>query len=335
MKFKSGELQEICKTLKSFVATADIFPILKNICFDGKYIQAFNSVSACIIPFETENSFLVPFNRFHIFIDSLPKDNDITYSIEKNIIKLSCGKSRASIPVDTGIEAFPSFAEFYDYDFEECGEEFYTALKTCQPFSAKNVANYALTGVNFADNYLMATNGERIAIYTLDKDYGKSAIIPSEFIKLLSGIDSFLIQDGKFFATKDDYLMITNVIDSEYPEVLKYIPEVSDEELMELPSESLSDALVQVGKFSEEDKDDTLCTLEFGDNGITISYGGKKANISKFFDFGNTIGKRKFLISPFMFSEMLKYCDLFAVKDKILYGIRGDFFEALISIRNE
>ena len=329
MKFKLDEIKLICNVLGKFVATSDTIPFLKNICFDGDKATAFNGMSACTVPFVVEEPFIVPFHRFNVFVQKAKVD--IGYSLKDGNLTLESGNSKAIIPIDEDIECFPAFDALVG---KEKIENVFNQMKVCLPFVGKNISNYALTGVYFDGLGLIATDGMKIASYAfpgLIDPINFQCIIPSDFIRLLPGADSMSMADDKIVIEYEGFTMISNAIDADYPDVLKFFPE--NIEMLDLPKKEMLSIVKGVYEFSEEDREVAKCTVSI-DKEIEVKFAGKTAHISEFLDFGGKVGKKKFTVNPYLFSELLKYCDEFAITDTVLYGNSKDgLFEAMISVR--
>jgi DNA polymerase III sliding clamp (beta) subunit (PCNA family) len=323
MTLNKKEFLKVLDFLKPSVSTNNRVQILQSVLFTGTHGITFNGSVGSSIEFETEKSFVIPFDKLYVFVKGAK--SDIEMEIDENLAYLESGNSNSELPLLQS-DDFPLADIFTNDEAWPLPETFISALKKCSAFSAKRSSRMEMNGLFVKDSDIFATDGMRIAhAKIIDQVNEVGIVIPNDFVKILikGDFDEVFFDESKaVFFGEGGRTLFGNIIDGgSFPPVDKFIPEVSN--FVELPKEDLKKALLTVGNFSGEVLEEAECKLNITDKEINISYEGESANISEFFNFGQKLPKGSYVLNPFHFSALLEYCDKFSFysnKMNIIYG---------------
>jgi len=348
MLLKTAELKKVINALRFAVSKNDAIPILKNICFRNDSLITFNGSIGAIYPMELETAgFMVPFDKFAVFVNSITKD-EVEILVDDKNITLKAGKASSVLPFESDEDYF-NFDEIVESlssdETVQVNYDFVNGLKLTNPFASKSSSRLALCGVYLKDDSLSATDGMRIANCKLERTISTDPVIfPTEFSKVVASIDKFdgdrdiLIQDSKCIFYAGDYILFGNLMDGTgYPSTDKFFPEFKKDELIALPKQELMKALKTVGDFTGEVIEYAECLLSFGEN-ISISYAGETASIQQILDFGKRLPKGGYNLNPYHLSVMLSNCDKFLLNDSmgVFYGESEDGrFKSVVAVKKK
>jgi len=340
MNIDKKEFKVILEKLEPAVLKSSEAPILSNILITKESAQSFNSQLGCHVSTEIFSeipySICIPFIKTKTFINGAPNEQ-VKFEIKDSNIELRSGRSSAKIPFQSA-DDFPDFTELiekYILNGFEVTNDLSEGLKICSLFTCKQLNRGTIHGVNLQSNSIKASDGKRIAQYTLEQEYPEvNIVIQADLIKALKGSDYLYFDKDKIVIGKEDTIYFSPLIKGDYPQVEKYFPKIKS--YIKLPIEEMRKALKKVGDFSEEGTELARCSIKF-DNGIEIKYEGQTAHVKEFFDFGGKIQSKGFKLNPYHFEKILLYCDKFSfitVNDfDILFGGTEDNkFKCIMSL---
>ncbi len=178
------------------------------------------------------------------------------------------------------VEEFPELELPEDFSIKLPSEEIDKALKKVSYAAGKDEARFILTGVllrSFGDRlHAVATDGHRLALYEVFVESEPwSAIIPkkalSELKKLLREGDTVEIVQrySKIYFRVADTVMWSSLIEGEYPDYIKVIPEDNSKEVVADRQELLS-ALKEVSVIF--DKEEVMAVIfELSEGNLKLS----------------------------------------------------------------
>jgi len=202
---------------------------------------------SCVIPVNIieQGAITVPAKRFYEIIKELPF-NDIVITVKKNnfiiIESESCLFKIMGLPKDE----FPKLPEFKDKEVIKIQQDVLQEMLKLTSFAVSNdETRYVLNGILFKINKnnltLVATDGKRLAIAEkkIQKDSEKevSIIIPIKTIHELTrnlkneGDLSLLLGENQIMFDVNGIIIISRLIEGEFPDYRQVIPPVSENKL--------------------------------------------------------------------------------------------------------
>lgn len=241
------------QTVLNIITPKTTLPILSHILLesfsDGLRIIAtdLDVGISCVIPVNIieQGAITVPAKRFYEIIKELPF-NDITITVKKNnfviIESESCLFKIMGLPKDE----FPKLPEFKDKEVIKIHQDVLQEMLKLTAFAVSNdETRYVLNGILFKINKnnltLVATDGKRLAIAEkkIQKDSEKeiSIIIPIKTIHELTrnlkneGDVSLLLGENQIMFDINGIIIISRLIEGEFPDYRQVIPPVSENKL--------------------------------------------------------------------------------------------------------
>jgi DNA polymerase III sliding clamp (beta) subunit (PCNA family) len=335
MKIETKVLKDILSRVDHCVMKTDTMPILKNIFINSESVSAYNMKNGCYIETDVfKEDMVVPFNKLR---SAVGNSEHTILNVKDGVLEIASGTSKAKIPLEPE-DDFPTFFDLIDTIVQSQYEAHSTmllAMKQCLPFASKVNAESLYCSIHLSGNKVQATDRKTIAEYIIKgiSFPAGSFVIPSDFVKMISKIDTYHVSEGKFAVIDDNTIYFTNLIDGTYPDVSQYIPDVK--KYIKLPKEELKSGLKRVGDFTEDGSAISLCEVTF-DKQIKIEYQGKVAEIQEVLDFGKKLPQIRFEVNPYLFTRLLDYCDMFSFVEgstDVLFGCSSDLsFKAVLSV---
>lgn len=256
LNINTNQIKPVLDRLIGVVPSKNNLAILCNFCFKAENnvlsIAATDldlSISESIeLEIIEEGEITIPAVKLYEIIKNYPANTDINLSINKsnnNVCKIK--------PIDKGLKLnytvsclpttdYPEFANTDDVEFISIKEsDLYNAINKTKVCTAKNDVRNFLGGIftkKLEDKILfVSTDGKRLAHFEVENDDNTilfDCIIPNktvnELIRVLkpNNSDNF-IQFGKsenqlFFKINDNLLLISNIINSTFPDYEKVVP---------------------------------------------------------------------------------------------------------------
>ena len=292
MKFSISKeaLLEGLQKVQHVVSTRSTLPILSNVLLVAKNgrltftttdldVGITGSVEAKI---EKEGATTLPAKRLVNIVRELPA-SEVEISVDsKNVASIQSGPSFFKI-IGLGQDDFPPLPDFEGAkEFRMPQPLLRDGLKKTSYAISTDETRYVLNGIytSFREGKLtlVATDGRRLAMVENDLDFPAShetdVIVPTKAVqelqRLLGDTGEVLIRlsDSQISLSIGDHLLISKLIEGNYPNYRQVIPGDSTERV-ELPRESVFDTVRRVSLLSS-DKSNSV-KLVFGSNTVEVT----------------------------------------------------------------
>jgi DNA polymerase-3 subunit beta len=292
MKFRISKeaLLEGLQKVQHVVSSRTTLPILSNVLLvakDGRLaftttdldVGITGSVEATI---EREGATTLPAKRLVNIVRELPA-SEVEISVDaKNVASIQSGPSFFKI-IGLGQDDFPPLPDFAGAkEYRIPQQTLRDGLKKTAYAISTDETRYVLNGIytSFREGKmtLVATDGRRLAMVENDLDFPAShetdVIVPTkavqELMRLLGDEGEVLVRlsDSQISFSIGDHLLITKLIEGNYPNYRQVIPGDSTERV-ELPREAMFETVRRVSLLSS-DKSNSV-KLVFGENRIEVT----------------------------------------------------------------
>lgn len=255
MKLKTTKdvLSNGIQKVQSVITTKSTLPILSNILIEAQQDKIKLTATdldigiSCVIPVETQElgAITLPAKRFSDIIKELPDDN-INITTKKNnqvIIETeSCQFKIMGLPH----EDFPRVPEFKEGGTIHLEQSTLKEMLALTSFAVSfDETRYILNGILFKINQnnltLVGTDGKRLAVFkkSLEQRVDKEIkiIVPLKTIQELNrnlqeeGGLSVLLGNNQVLFDLKDVVIISRLIEGEFPDYQQVIPPVSDNKI--------------------------------------------------------------------------------------------------------
>jgi len=277
-----NEFQNIIKKAISATEKKSALPILSNFLLEAKDdkltiqgtdLEVHVSISV-FAKIEQEGQACVNAKRLSDIARVLPS-NEVHIKLEDSTLKIKSGKTKYSLPVAPS-EDFPTMYPFPEENaFIISGDHLQKAISKTSYAASKEEGRYALQGVLFRSTNdeidVVATDGHRLALYTIDKrgSGDVNMLIPqkalNELKKLLSGIEDVEVASTEqyaFFRTKE-WILMSRLLEGAFPDYTQVIPKEFSIEI-KLDKKEFLDAVKRVSAVVEGDIKPLKITLTTG-----------------------------------------------------------------------
>jgi len=277
-----ADLQNLLKKAISATEKKSALPILSNFLLEAKEdklivqgtdLEVHVSVSV-FAKIEKEGKACVNAKKLTDISRLLPS-NEVYIKLEDSSLKIKSGKTKYSLPVVPS-EDFPMMYPFpEDNAFVVSGDEVLKGISKTSYATSKEESRYALQGVLFKSldgtMDLVATDGHRLALYTINRD-GKGdveIIVPqkalNELKKLLTGFEDIEMaaSDQYVFFKAKEWVLMSRLLEGAFPDYTKVIPQQFSIEI-KLPKKEFLDAVKRVSAVIEGDPKPVKLTLKAG-----------------------------------------------------------------------
>lgn len=225
-------------------------------------------ISASIpVSVEQAGAITIPAKKFFDIVKALPDGSDITLSMKKNnFVNIKSGKAQFKI-IGLPKEEFPQLPVFKDKDSVTVEQPELKEMLTLTDFAiSKDDTRYVLNGILFivkGDSITaVATDGRRLATMTkrMDKKtlVDRTVIIPTKTVQevkrmlLDDGEVQIKFSDNQVLFSFSNCIIISRLIEGDYPNYKKVIPEKSQKEVKVSRDEFLS-AARRASIFTDQD----------------------------------------------------------------------------------
>lgn len=263
------------QTVQNAVSQKSSLPILSNVLIEteGNYIKMITTdldIGICVtVPasVETTGAITVPARKFFDIIRALPEDSQISISMKKNnFLNIKSGKANFKI-IGLPKEEFPQLPVFKDKDSITVGQKMLKEMINLTDFAiSKDDTRYVLNGTHMEvkgdDLVLVATDGRRLA--AIGKKLEKKTLVDRAVIiptKTIQEVKRMLIDEGELhikFSDNQilfsfpDCFVISRLIEGEYPNYKKVIPERTSNGVV-VDRNELLDATRRAGIFTDQE----------------------------------------------------------------------------------
>ena len=293
MKFKTDKenLLKILQIVQSAISSKTTLPILSNILLEAHK----NSIkmtatdldigisSAIPLKPEMEGAITLPAKKFFDIVKELPKDNEINIFTKKNnMITIECDKAVFKI-IGLPKDEFPQTPDFKNKETIELPQEFLKNMISMTVFAVSNdETRYVLNGllmiIKSKTIKFVSTDGRRLAVVEkkLPKEtlLEKKVIIPTktvqELCKILKddGVVRVLFDENQILFDTDETVIISRLIEGEYPNYEQVIPKEVDEKVS-VGKDTLLAATKRASLFTHQDS--LAIKLDVSKNRMVIS----------------------------------------------------------------
>ncbi|WP_457624180.1 DNA polymerase III subunit beta [Persephonella sp.] len=274
------DLQNLLKKAISATEKKSALPILSNFLLEAKEdrlivqgtdLEVHVSVSV-FAKVEKEGTACVNAKKLTDISRLLPS-SEVYIKLEDSTLKIKSGKTKYNLPVVPS-EDFPMMYPFpEDNAFIVLGDEIQKAISKTSYAASKEETRFALQGVLFksldGSMDLVATDGHRLALYTIDRN-GKgevNIIVPqkalNELKKLLTGFEDVEMAASDqyvFFRTKE-WVLMSRLLEGAFPDYTKVIPQEFSIEI-KVDKKEFLDAVKRVSAVIEGDPKPVKLTLK-------------------------------------------------------------------------
>jgi len=252
LKILQENLSNAINLASYFVSANPRLPILSNIYFKGEktgLVIVATDLETGIkkeIPakVEKQGETTVSARTITELVSFLPKET-VELFLEKDQLKISCGKTFSSLPTVAASE-FPPFMKqkrkakgLKEFSFK--GELFFNWLKKVSFAAASDEGRPVLTGAFFRKGddglQIAGTDGYRLSfIKTQEKKWERDVNIPAVSLQMLEKVMekdeevclSFFQKDGQVLFSQKETWVTTRLIEGEYPDFSKIIPQENE-----------------------------------------------------------------------------------------------------------
>lgn len=292
LKITKDALVEGIQLVQNAVSQKSSLPILSNVLLEAdsetlKLTATDLDIGICsTIPVHIEQAgaITVPARKFFDIVKALPEGSEITLSMKKNnFVSIKSGKALFKI-IGLPKEEFPQLPLFKDKDSITIEQTTLKEMLNLTDFAiSKDDTRYVLNGVLLVvkgdQTSIIATDGRRLAVVNkkLPKKtlVDRSVIIPLKTVQEVKrmlgeeGDVTLKFSDNQVLFSFDTSFILSRLIEGEYPNYKKVIPEKSPKEVKVLREEFLS-AARRASIFTDQDS-----------MAIKLSIKKKKMTISK------------------------------------------------------
>lgn len=301
IKLDKEILQKGIQTVQNAVSSKGGLPILNNILFetlkDGKIRLSATDLEIGIITTidsetQEEGAISMPAKKIGDIVKELPNEKINLSAKKNNQITIKCEKSTFKM-IGLPKEEFPKVPELVDRDILTLPQKLLKKMLNATSFAAsKDETRYILSGILFTATEnrlrLVATDGRRLAIN--EKEVPKTAnltkkiIVPAkavlELMRILKedGDVKILFSENQLSFKLDDALLITRLIEGEYPNYEQVIPaQIKDK--VRLNKDRFYAAIKRAGLFTTPDSQSIK--LDVLKNRVIISKGAQDGSESR------------------------------------------------------
>ncbi|HPN72387.1 MAG TPA: DNA polymerase III subunit beta [Candidatus Omnitrophota bacterium] len=263
------------QTVQNAVSQKSSLPILSNVLLEagqGKLKMTATDLDigisfSCEAAVEAEGAITIPARKFFDIVKALPDENPISISMKKsNYVTIKSAKAQFRI-IGLPKEEFPNLPVFKDQDSISIEQKTLKEMISLTDFAiSKDDTRYVLNGtlmvVKEDTITLVATDGRRLA--TIDKKLGKKTLVDRTVIiptKTVQEVKRMLADEGEVKVKFSDNqimfefsssVVISRLIEGDYPSYKKVIPEKTGSELR-IDRDAFLNATRRASIFTEQD----------------------------------------------------------------------------------
>ncbi|MDP2943110.1 MAG: DNA polymerase III subunit beta [Candidatus Omnitrophota bacterium] len=277
MEFKLPKdiLQKGIQTVQNAVSQKSGLPVLANILFEAskdKIKLAATDLEIGIISklvnidVQEDGAISIPAKKISDIVKELP-NKEIHISVKKNNqVVIKCDKSTLKI-MGLPKDEFPKMPELSNKDVLDIPQKLLKSMLSLTSFAvSKDESRYILTGILFIVTEkklsLVATDGRRLAVVNKDipkpGGFTRKVIVPikavTELLKILKdeGDVKILFGENQIAFEFDETLLITRLIEGDYPNYEQVIPK-STQEKLRISKDSFCAAIKRASLFTTPD----------------------------------------------------------------------------------
>lgn len=242
-------------------------PILSNLLLEANNGQLKITATdmdifiSTIVTCEIEEEGATTINASSLLNIAKKANDSIKFKLNDNTANVSFKRSKYKLPCLHASD----FIDFKDFDCEEIevdSNKLISSLNSVDFAVSNDITRYYLTGINLISNSdsltFAATDGNKLATTSIEKIGGSdiSVIVPkatiSEIRKIVTGTLSYIsISKSSIKVRSGNNILISKLIDGEYPDFKKIIPAES-ESFLEMDKIQILDSLSRVSLISDD-----------------------------------------------------------------------------------
>lgn len=315
VKLSKDILQKGIQTVQNAVSQKSGLPVLSNILFEAakdkiKLVATDLEIGVISklagIDIQEDGTISIPAKKISDIVKELP-NKDIHISAKKNNqVVIKCDKSTFKI-MGLPKDEFPKVPELSNKDVLSIPQKLLKSMLSLTFFAvSKDESRYILTGVLFIVTdkklSLVATDGRRLAVINKDMPkpggFSRKVIVPAkavaELLRILKddGDVEILFGENQIAFGFDETLLITRLIEGDYPNYEQVIPK-STQEKLKIGKENFYAAIKRASLFTTPDsqsirldvlKNKAVVSKVSQDGGesreeLDCSYGGEELTI--------------------------------------------------------
>lgn len=357
-------LQKSVQTVQNAVSQKSGLPILANILFEAfKDKASFIATDLEIgiisrtkdVKVQEEGAISIPAKKISDIVKELPNEEVCLLSKKNNQVVIKCGKSVFKI-MGLPKDEFPKIPEMGDKEALFFPQKVLKNMLNMTSFAvSRDETRYILNGILFIvankKLRLISTDGRRLSMVEKETqkqiNLSKKVIIPlkatSELLKILKdeGEVKILFSENQIAFEFDETLLITRLIEGEYPNYEQVIPKPSQEK-MKVAKESFYSAVKRANLFTSADSQSIK--LDLLNNKLVISKTSQDGSESREeLDCGYSGDGLSIGFNPAYLLDVLKNVDEeevvmeFAGADKrgVIRSNNGDYIYIVLPVRME
>ncbi len=253
LKVEKETLVNAIQTVENVITAKAVLPILSHILIEAQQDTLKLTATdldigiSCVIPVDIQEAgaITIPAKRFSDIIKGLPNDG-VELSTKKNNLVIIKTKLCQFKIMGLAREEFPKLPEFKDKEVIKLGQADLKQMLNLTSFAVSfDETRYILNGILFKIDKntltLVATDGKRLAIIErgLSQDIGKDVyiIVPIKTIHELNrnlkddGELSLILGNNQVLFDLGDVVIISRLIEGEFPDYKQVIPPLSDNKM--------------------------------------------------------------------------------------------------------
>lgn len=284
-------LQNALAVMSRVASSRTELPILANVLIDATEkgiefaatnleVAVSHQASAKI---NTPGKIAVPARLFHEFISQLPKDQVVDLKLEKNKVFVKAGGYSSHIQgVDP--EDFPALPKISSKKPIKINKDILISAVTKTILAASHDETRPVLGGVYVHTfkgkmYFTATDGYRLAEAEVSKtDQEFACVVPTQTLQeaLKVAQDSeedeieLYLNEDQFALSTNNTSMVSRLVDGQYPEYRKLIPEKSDINVV-VDKKEFQTAAKLAGLFARESGGSITISASETDNNITVA----------------------------------------------------------------
>ncbi len=291
VKLSRDILQKGIQTVQNAVSQKTSLPVLSNILFEAskdkiKLIATdleIGIISKLVnIEVQEDGAISIPAKKISDIVKELPNKEIHLSAKRNNQVVIKCDKSTFKI-MGLPKDEFPKVPELSDKDVLIMPQRLLKAMLNLTSFAiSKDESRYILNGILFIITdkklSLVATDGRRLAVINKDMPkpggFTRKVVVPAkaviELLRILKDEEEvkILFNENQIVFEMDETLLITRLIEGDYPNYEQVIPKPSQEKL-KISKESFYAAVKRANLFTTPDSQSVK--LDILKNKIVIS----------------------------------------------------------------
>lgn len=344
-------LHKALNLLSRVASSKSSLPILSNILLKaskGTLELAATNLEVAIThttrgKIEEEGTVTVPARLFTDFVSQLPKGETIDLVFEKNTLYISSGSYSSHIQ-GTPADDFPALPSISSKDVLVVPvKDMQAALNRTMLAASHDETRPVLGGVLFhtigKKLAVAATDGYRLAESVLETEaYIEKSIVPTSTLqdvqKILQDADEETVtlqfEDGQFGLVCEDTILVSRLVDGQYPEYTQLIPDKSDINAV-VNKEELLTAAKLAGLFARETGGSITLKASDSDNKLTVSSVASQIGDNSSSIQGEVVGSGEVVVNVRYLTDALNCFD----SSEVSFRFSGSISPCVLSAKDQ